>query len=110
MRTKKPRDCDSAELVEVNPGALKVSNSIRLSHFAREFAPARRCQTGCLFEATGEVALVRETAVGRDLRQILLARLERFFRRRDLALEQVMLGRQAEQVGEAAVEMERAQM
>src|SRR5688500_8320347 len=81
-----------------------------LAVFAREAAPARGGQRRRLLEATGEVRLMREAAVGRDLGELLLPRQQLDLRFGNLALEQVVLGGQAEQLGEAAVEVERGQV
>jgi hypothetical protein len=56
----------------------------------------------------GEMALVREPAIARDLHQVLLARQQLGLGLFDLAVEQEMLGRDAEQLGEPPVEVERA--
>src|SRR2546423_14122415 len=44
-----------------------------LLELRRHPPPARRRQSGGLLEAAGEMALMREAAVGRNLRQVLVA-------------------------------------
>src|SRR5262249_15617456 len=71
----------------------------------RHAAPAGRRQAGGLLEPAGEVALVREAAILGDLRQFLVAGEQVVLGLVDLALEQELLRREAEQLGKAAVEV-----
>ena len=70
------------------------------------FAPARGGQAGELFEAAGEMALVGEAAEFGDVGQFGVAGEEHAFGLEDLAFEEEMLGGDAEQFGESAMEME----
>ena len=61
-------------------------------NFRRQSSPSRRGQTSRLFEAAGEVALMRETGIGGDLRQLAAARDQAALGFVDLAAQQEMLG------------------
>src|SRR5947208_2338364 len=79
-------------------------------NFRRQSSPSRRGQTSRLFEAAGEVALMRETGIGGDLRQLAAARDQAALGFMDLAAQQEMLGCLADQVGEAPMKMEGREM
>src|SRR5437868_2851661 len=97
----------AALLVRIfNSSALRL----RLLRIHRLPAPAGRRQAGRLFESAGEVALVGKTTIRGDLGKLLFPGQKLALGGVDLALEQVMLGCQAEQFGEASVKMKGAQM
>src|SRR5213593_695990 len=95
---------------EADAGRIAGLIARRLAPRQRHPAPAGRSQARGLLEAAGEVALVGEAALLGDLGQLLLAAEQLGLGQMDLAVEQELLGCEAEQFGEAAVEVERAQM
>ena len=56
------------------------------------------------------MALDAKTAIGGNLREFFVTGQQFHFCGIDLAFQQIMLGRQAEQLGKAPVKMERAEM
>ena len=76
----------------------------------RPFAPARRSQAGKLLESTGKMALVGEAAEFGDVRQFRVSGEKHALGLENLAFKEEVLGGDAQQFRESAMEMEGAKM
>src|SRR6266568_6197766 len=76
----------------------------------RESAPLRWRQASRLFETAGEVALMGEAGVGSDLGQLAAAGHQAALGLVDLTAQQEVLGGLPDQIGEATVKVEWAEV
>src|SRR5687768_1147572 len=93
------------------PGCTRLRSVVRrLAPLLGHPAPAGGGQARRLLEPAGKMTLVREAALLGDRRQFLLAAEQLGLGQVNLAVEQELLWRQAQQFAEAAVEVEGAEV